>query len=94
MRVEGNKFLEKIKRSIEEFNKYRSPEANAELLAANEEEISIRVNGSFCSTCGFYDYFDDLKIFLEENGIKVKRIGIEEKENGGIVKFRVTKIKR
>jgi hypothetical protein len=77
----------KVKEAIRVFNKYRSPEANAKLIKFDNKKIVVDFTGTFCRTCGFYDYFDDLRIFLEEKGIKSKVSKIEEKENGAIVSF-------
>jgi len=81
------RFRNKVIEAIRDFNKYRSPEATAKLLKFDKKEIVVDFSGTFCRTCGFYDYFDDLKIFLEEKGVKSKVSKIEEKENGAIVIF-------
>ena len=31
------------------------------------EGFKLSFKGSFCETCGFYDYFDDLRYILEDN---------------------------
>jgi hypothetical protein len=81
------RFRNKVIEAIRDFNKYRSPEATAKLLKFDKKEIVVDFSGTFCRTCGFYDYFDDLKIFLEEKGVKSKVSKIEGKENGAIVIF-------
>lgn len=78
-----------IEKAIEEYNKYRSPEVTAKLLSLNRNFFEIEFKGYFCYTCGFYDYFDDLKILLEDLNIKTKIIEIIEKDEGAIVKFSV-----
>jgi superoxide reductase len=87
----GARGLKELKESVEEaikdFNRYRSPEATAKLVKINKNKLKIRFSGAFCRTCGFYDYFDDLKIILEDKGIKSKVSEIEEKEYGAIVSF-------
>jgi hypothetical protein len=85
--MQTSKLRNKVIGAIRDFNKYRSPEATAKLLKFNKKEIVVDFTGIFCRSCGFYDYFDDLKIFLEEKGIKSKISRIEEKENGAIVRF-------
>jgi superoxide reductase len=82
-------FLEKIKKGVEEFNRYRSPEATASIADIKGDKIEVKVNGPFCRTCGFYDYFDDLRIELESNiGTNLEIANIEEKgEENYIVKF-------
>ncbi|MEM0456159.1 MAG: hypothetical protein QXE40_04255 [Nitrososphaerota archaeon] len=81
--------IEKILASIEEFNKYRSPEANARLISFDKSIIKIEFTGPFCRTCGFYDYFDDLRIIFEEMGLKTEITLIEETEDGAIVDFKL-----
>jgi len=78
---------EKIAKAIEEFNKYRVPEAKARLNSLDEQSFKIKFTGSFCLTCGFYDYFDDYKIFLQEVGLKTEIIEIKEVDEGAVVKF-------
>ena len=78
---------EKIVKAIGEFNKYRVPEAKARLISLDEKNFKIEFTGSFCLTCGFYDYFDDYKIFLQEVGLETEIAGIEEIDEGAVVKF-------
>ena len=79
-----------IEKAVEEFNKFRAPEAEANLLSSNETSFKIDFTGPFCQACGFYDYFDDFKIFLEEIGSKADISQIEETKNGAIVTFKIT----
>lgn len=79
--------MEKVNDAIEEYNRYRAPEAKAKLLRIDKESIKVEFTGSFCRTCGFYDYFDDLKIILEERGLKYRIASIEEIDEGAIVDF-------
>lgn len=74
-------------KAIEEFNKYRVPEAKARLISLDEKSFKIEFTGSFCLTCGFYDYFDDYKIFLQEVGLETEIAEIEEIDEGSVVKF-------
>lgn len=76
-----------IENSIQEFNEYRSPEATAELISKKNKSFKIKFTGTFCKTCGFYDYFDDLRILLEDEGLKTKIGKIKEIDNGAIVEF-------
>lgn len=80
---------EKIKEAIQEYNKYRVPEVEARVISFNKEYLKVEFKGSFCHSCGFYDYFDDLKIILEEKGLKNKIIDIEEIDEGAIVTFEI-----
>ncbi|MHC1628038.1 MAG: nucleotidyltransferase domain-containing protein [Candidatus Nezhaarchaeales archaeon] len=78
-----------IEKAIEEYNKYRAPEVEASLVYIGDQEFKVKFSGSFCYTCGFYDYFDDLKIELEDLGLKTEIKEIEEIPEGAIVTFTV-----
>ena len=80
----------KVKAAIEEFNKYRSPEAVAKLIDVGEGFTVIGFSGPFCRSCGLYDYFDDLKIELEEKmggPIEISKIEGGESE-GYLITYR------
>ena len=80
--------LEKIlKKTIEEYNKYRTPEVIARLISIDNSKFRIEFTGHFCFTCGFYDYFDDFRFLLEEHKVKTKITEIEEIEEGAVVTF-------
>jgi hypothetical protein len=85
----SNSTKEKIEKAVKEFNKFREPEAVAKLLSSNETSFKIEFTGPFCRACGFYDYFDDFKIFLEEIGSKSDISQIEETREGAIVTFKI-----
>ncbi|MEM5790732.1 MAG: hypothetical protein QXP77_01645 [Candidatus Aenigmatarchaeota archaeon] len=80
---------EKIKKGIEEFNKLRAPETNAKLISFKNKILEVKFSGPFCLSCGVNDYFEDLKIFLEEQDVKAEIISIDEIEDGFLVKFKV-----
>jgi len=80
------KTLEKV---INEYNKYRSPEVTTKLISLNQKSLKMRFSGPFYHTCGFYDYFDDFKILLEEQGLETEILGIKEKDDGAIVIFAI-----
>jgi len=85
--VSESSFREVIKKAIEEYNKYRSPEIVAKLTSVSKRSFKVEFTGPFCLTCGFYDYFDDFKIVLEEYGLRVRVEEIEELGDGAVVKF-------
>ncbi len=66
------KLREKIEKSIQLYNKYRSPEATAQLIELSDKEIKIKLSGTYCETCGLYDWIEDLKYVLEDNGIRTE----------------------
>lgn len=81
--------MKEVAESIEDFNRHRKPEAVAKLISADDEIIKVEFSGSFCQSCGFYDYFDDLKFIFEEKGIDTEVGEVQETEEGGIVEFRI-----
>lgn len=52
--------------AINEYNKYRSPEAKAKLVKISEKELILDFEGTFCRTCGVYDYFEDFIYELQK----------------------------
>ncbi len=66
------KLREKIEKSIQLYNKYRSPEATAQLIELSDNEIKIKLSGTYCETCGLYDWIEDLKYILEDHDIKTE----------------------
>ncbi len=42
-------------KAVEVYNKYRAPEAIAEVLKINGNKIIVKFKGSFCETCGVSD---------------------------------------
>ena len=83
------KLKEILEKAVKEYNKYRSPEVNAEFVSLNENILEIKFSGIFCYTCGFYDYFDDFRYILKEMNVETKIIGIKEFNEESIVKFKV-----
>lgn len=85
---------EKVEKAIEEYNRYRVPEAKARLISFGEKSFEVEFTGPFCRTCGFSDYFDDFKILLEEIGLETKIAEIKEISEGALVKFEAIEIGR
>ena len=54
-----------VLRTIEVYNRYRSPEAMAKLLKLEKDSFIIEFEGSFCQSCGVQDYFEDFIYELE-----------------------------
>jgi hypothetical protein len=76
-----------IDRGIEIFNRYRSPEAHAELKEVGGNKFIVKFTGPFCLTCGYYDYFEDLLIELEELGLKTKINRVIEGGDSTLVEY-------
>nr|MDO8079485.1 hypothetical protein [Candidatus Freyarchaeota archaeon] len=87
----NEKSLEKIVgEAIKEYNRYRSPEATAELVSMDGKFLKIVFTGPYCRTCGFYDYFEDFVYVLEDFGTKSQIDEVEETDDGAIVTFLIT----
>ena len=84
-----NFMKDRIEKGIKEFNNLRAPEANASLISFRGKILKVKFTGPFCLGCGIYDYFEDLKVFLEEQKVKTKIESVREIEDGFIVKFKV-----
>ncbi|MGC9108379.1 MAG: hypothetical protein ACP5IE_09385 [Infirmifilum sp.] len=83
--------LEAVTAAIEEFNRLHGSEATARLVRIEGERFTVEFRGSFCVTCGFYDYFEDLVYILAEKGFRAGIVSVEEVEDGGIVEYRLLK---
>jgi hypothetical protein len=57
-------FKDYVLKAIEEYNKYRSPEAK--LVKISEKELVLDFEGSFCRTCGVSDYLEDFIYELQK----------------------------
>jgi hypothetical protein len=71
----------KIEGAIRTYNKYRNPEVAAELISIEKDNTKFTVlfKGTFCRTCGFYDYFEDLIYdVLDEAKIQTKVVDVDE----------------
>jgi len=67
---------------MEEYNKYRSPEAKAKLVKISEKEIVLDFEGSFCRTYGVSDYLEDFIYELQKIVyVKMRIAGFEKHEN-------------
>nr|WP_188203042.1 hypothetical protein [Thermococcus camini] len=82
---------------MEEFNRPHGSEATARVLEVRGDEIIIEFSGSFCATCGLYDYFDDIKWEAMDLGLKIEPVDVleadeDEFERGRyVVRYRIGK---
>ncbi len=83
---------ETIRHAIASFNRYRSPEATAEFIRFDNNELVVRFSGSFCHTCGVYDYFEDLIFELNPTGpISLDMVDFEREEGDSfLVRYQLT----
>ena len=81
-------FAEKIESAIKEYNRYRVNIVEAELREKDETGFKVFFEGSFCETCGYYDYFEDLQVLLEdEYGLISRIVEISHVNEGDLVRF-------
>ena len=74
--------------ALTEFNKWHGVEAVAELVKLEDPSIIVELSGPFCRTCGFYDYFDDLKLEIEK--VLGKPLETAKVDSGGAEHYLVT----
>ncbi len=84
--------------AIREYNKYRYPEIEANIVDIKDNTFVVEFFGYLCRSCGLYDHFEDLIYILEEKGIKaeikdVKRFIVEENDRINVVYLVEYKIK-
>ncbi len=87
--------MEVIRKAVKEYNKYRAPESVAKILKIEDNRITIAFSGSFCETCGVYDWIEDLKYEFENFNIDADLMEIIEKKgtkNQRIAIFKLNKI--
>ena len=73
--------IDAVVKAVEEYNKYRCPEACAEILWVDGNKAYIYIEGTYCATCGLYDWLEDLAYILEEKGVPAKLQGVIEPRN-------------
>lgn len=57
--AKAESFKVAVEKTVEDYNKYRSPEAAASLIEISDKELTIDFAGSFCLGCGIGDHFED-----------------------------------
>jgi len=66
MHEELNNLREYIDKAIQTFNKYRGLEAHAKVINYHGDTLIVDFRGTYCQTCGLYDYFEDLIYDLKD----------------------------
>jgi hypothetical protein len=84
----GTNLKDAVLRAIEVYNRYRSPEATAKLVALEKDGFILDFEGSFCISCGVRDYFEDF-IYELETINKQFRVELAETKPTGSQSFRV-----
>lgn len=76
-----------VESAIEEYNRFHGRESVAKLVEQKKDCVVVEFSGSYCRTCGVNEYFEDLRINLEDRKIITRIQRIKETENGHIVEF-------
>jgi len=66
--------------AIKKYNMYRAPEAEARIATRKGDTFYVVFDGTYCETCGLYDWIDDLKYVLEETGLRAEIVKLREPE--------------
>ena len=86
-----SEFEQILVEALPEFNRIRVPEVEATIKEVHEDGFTVFFSGSFCHTCGYYDYFEDLLyLLLDDYGLKTEIVEINQENEGDYVRFRVT----
>ncbi|MCS7105462.1 MAG: hypothetical protein NZ954_07885 [Thermofilaceae archaeon] len=76
-----------VEKAVEEFNYYHGAEAQVRIVEWFESGFKAEFRGSFCLSCGFYDYFDDFAQLVGESGYTLEKASIEEVDGGAVVEY-------
>lgn len=84
--------MDRIRRIIGLYNRYRSPEARARLVSVSDDKIEVRISGSFCETCGIYDWLEDLVYVAKELGSELELVDAKQiREDSWIALYKIKK---
>lgn len=61
-----------LAKAVEMYNRYRGSEARAKVLRIDGDRVYVKIEGSFCATCGVNDWVDDFRYVLEDLGIEAE----------------------
>ncbi|HIQ13938.1 MAG TPA: hypothetical protein EYH44_06115 [Thermoprotei archaeon] len=79
---------ERIQKAIEEYNRYRGVEAKAKILYLDKDILRVEIRGSFCETCGYYDWIEDIVYILRDYDIDSELIRVNELDDGAIAEIK------
>ena len=74
---------EAARRAAELYNRYRAPEAEAEVVMVAGDLIVVVFRGPFCVTCGADDWVEDYKYVLEDLGAEAEILWVGGPVEGG-----------
>lgn len=81
--------MEAVRKAVDRFNELRGRESSARILEISSESVVVEFTGNFCRTCGFYDYFEDLRLLMEDYNVRTSIKIIEEFEDGSVVTYSI-----
>ncbi len=80
--------VEEVKKAVELFNRYHSPEAKAEIVECRGNTVVVKFEGAILfRSCCLYDYFEDL---IYCSNLKMEIEGYEEREDGFYVRYSIS----
>jgi len=75
-----------VEAAIKTYNYFRSPEAIANLIKVSANQFIVEFKGSFCRSCGVYDYFEDLIYEIKNLApLNIEVINIKEMKNESFI---------
>ncbi len=68
---------ELVHRTIALYNRFHSPEATAKIIIVTPEKITVAYSGSFCYSCGVFDFLEDFvhdfKMLTDKAELKIDK---------------------
>ncbi len=80
-RISSDELKRIARKALEDYNRIRAPEAIARLIDIKDNLLYIEFSGSYCETCGLYDWIEDFKYVLEDLGVKAEIVDVIEPED-------------
>ncbi len=82
-----------LRRAVELYNRYRAPEAVAEILEVGKDTVKVVFRGSFCETCGIRDWVEDFAYVLQDLGVDAELVEYIEPPDNDEVRIGVFRIR-
>ncbi len=68
---------EVVRKTVQLYNRYRSPEATAKVVSVLPEIVTISFSGSFCYSCGVMEFLEDFvhefKMLTDKAELKIDK---------------------
>lgn len=85
-----------VRKAVEIYNRYRAPEAFAEVIDIDNTEgvVYMKFSGHFCVTCGVIDWIEDYIYILKDLGVdaEISRVKYFTEENYVLVEVKIYSI--